>query len=106
MRGATAFVYDGHTLEIVDEFQKALTRLAGSHSILFDSLTQAGVEPSSYFFLTPVEEPAPLELANVDAPLNQARDYMDERKYEQALGWLQTFMPTTDAERAEMRLLI
>ena len=104
--GGDSLVYDGHTLEIVDEFQKALTWLAGSHSILFDSLTQAGVEPSSYFFLTPVEEPAPLELANVDAPLNQARDYMDERKYEQALGWLQTFMPTTDAERAEMRLLI
>ena len=101
-----SLVYGGHALEIVDEFQEALTRLEGSHSILFDSLAQAGVEPSSYFFLIPVEEAAPLELANVDDPLNQARDYMEDAKYDQALSWLQTFMPTTDAERAEMRLLI
>jgi len=101
-----SLVYGGHALEIVDEFPEALARFEGSHSILFDSLTEAGVEPSSYFFLVPVEEPAPLELANVDDPLNQARDYMEDRKYDQALSWLQTFMPTTDAERAEMRLLV
>ena len=101
-----SLVYGGHALEIVDEFQEALTRLEGSHSILFDSLTRAGVEPSSYFFLAPVDEAAPLELANVDDPLNQARDYMEDAKYDQALSWLQTFMPTTDAERAEMRLLV
>ena len=99
-------VYEGHALEIVDEFPKALARLEGSHGILFDSLTQAGVEPSSYFFLAPVQESSPLELANVDDPLNQARDYMEDRKYDQAHAWLQTFMPTTDAERAEMRLLV
>lgn len=104
--GGDSLVYDGHALEIVDEFQQALTRLEGSHRILFDSLTQAGVEPSSYFFLAPVEEPEPLELANVDDPLTQAREYMEDRKFNQALSWLQTFMPTTDTERAEMRLLV
>ena len=104
--GGDSLVYGGHALEIVDEFQQALTRLEGSHSVLFDSLTQAGVEPSSYFFLSPVDEAAPLELANVDDPLNQARDYMEDAKYDQALSWLQTFMPTTDAEREEMRLLV
>lgn len=104
--GGDSLVYGGHALEIVDEFQEALTRLEGSHRVLFDSLTEAGVEPSSYFFLTPVDEAAPLELANVDDPLNQARDYMEDAKYEQALSWLQTFMPTTDAEREEMRLLV
>jgi len=104
--GGDSLVYGGHALEIVDEFQQALTRLEGSHAVLFDSLSEAGVEPSSYFFLTPVDEAAPLELANVDDPLNQARDYMEDAKYDQALSWLQTFMPTTDAEREEMRLLV
>jgi tetratricopeptide (TPR) repeat protein len=104
--GGDSLVYGGHALEIVDEFEKAFTRLESSRSVLFDSLTEAGVEPSSYFFLTPVDEEEPLELANVDDPLNQARDYMEDAKYEQALSWLQTFMPTTDAEREEMRLLV
>ena len=101
-----SLVYKGHALEIVDEFQEAIARLELSHTILYKSLAEAGVEPSSYFFLTPVTTPDPLELANVDDPLEQARDYMEDGKYQQALTWLQTFMPTTDAERFEMRLLV
>lgn len=101
-----SLVYEGHALEIVDEFQEALARLEMSHRVLFDSLVKAEVEPASYFFLTPIDVPSPLELANVNDPLQQARDYMEDRKYEQALAWLQTFMPTTDAERAEVKLLV
>lgn len=104
--GGDRLVYEGHALEIVDEYREALARLEVSHRDLYDSLMEAGVEPTKHFFLKPVEESSPLELANVDDPLNQARDYMQDGKYEQALSWLQTFMPTTDTERAEMKLLV
>jgi tetratricopeptide (TPR) repeat protein len=104
--GGDRLVYEGHTLEIVDEYEEAFASLEIRHPVFYNSLSAAGVEPTRYFFLKPIEEPSPLELANVDEPLEQARDYMKDGKYRQALSWLQTFMPTTDVQRAEMKLLV
>jgi tetratricopeptide (TPR) repeat protein len=104
--GGDRLVYEGHALEIVDEYDEAIASLEVRHPALLDSLDRAGVEPKKYFFLKPIKELSPLELANANDPLEQARDYMEDGKYEQALSWLQTFMPTTDAQRAEMKLLI
>lgn len=104
--GGDRLVYEGHTLEIRDEYQEALASLKVRHPVLLDSLSRAGVEPTKYFFLKPIDVPSPLELANVNDPLEQARDYMNDGKYEQALSWLQTFMPTTDEQRTETKLLV
>ncbi len=104
--GGDRLVYEGHTLEITDDYQEALASLEVRHPALFASLAQAGVEPMKYFFLKPIEQPSLLELAAVQDPLEQAREYMNDGKYRQALSWLQTFMPTTDEQRAEMKLLV
>ena len=39
-----------------------------------------GIEPTRYFFLEPQAEQSPLEIASLHSPLNQARDYISDRK--------------------------
>ena len=99
-------VYKGHALEIVDEFPDALERLGSRHPGLMESVRASGVEPTRYFFLEPQVEESPLEIASLHSPLNQARDYISDSKFDQALSWLATFLPTTDDERIEVKLLI
>ena len=100
--GGEGLVYEGHALQIVDDFSDALSRLEHRHGALTESLAREGIEPTRYFFLKPLEEPGPLDLVEFDDPLDRARDYIAEGKSEQALSWLQTFMPTSDAERSEV----
>jgi len=104
--GGEGLVYEGHSIEIADEFQHAFESLASRHRELVESLARKGIEPTRYFFLKPTEDDPVLDLAAVDAPLEQARDYLSEGKFDQALSWLDTFMPTTDEERTEVRLLV
>jgi len=99
-------VYKGHVLEIIDEFPDALERFANRHPRLMESVQKSGAEPTRYFFLEPKVEESPLEIAALHSPLNQARDYISDRKFDQALSWLATFLPTTDDERIEVRLLV
>ncbi len=99
-------VYKGHALEIIDEFPDALERLANRHPRLMESVQKSGAEPKRYFFLEPKLEESPLEIAALHSPLNQARDYISDRRFDQALSWLATFLPTTDDERIEVQLLV
>jgi tetratricopeptide (TPR) repeat protein len=99
-------VYKGHVLEIIDEFPDALERLANRHPRLMESVQKSGAEPKRYFFLEPKVEESPLEIAALHSPLNQARDYISDRRFDQALSWLATFLPTTDDERIEVQLLV
>ena len=99
-------VYEGHEIEILDEYSEALAHLGSRHAPLVASLTRSQIEPTRYFFLKPVPQESPLEIAAENDPLGQARDYIAEGKFEQALNWLLTFMPVSDDERSEVRLLV
>ena len=66
-----------------------------------ESVQKSGAEPKRYFFLEPKVEESPLEIAALHSPLNQTRDYISDRRFDQALSWLATFLPTTDDERIE-----
>jgi tetratricopeptide (TPR) repeat protein len=99
-------VYEGHRLEILDEFPQAWARLAAAYPALARSLTETNVEPQRYFFVKPEAMESPLAVAAVTDALAQARDYIAEGKYRQAIAWLQTTMPALDSERLETRLLL
>jgi len=102
--GGRGLVYEGHAIEIVDEYSSALERFKARNGALFQGLDTLGIEPTRYFFLKPVAKPEPLEMES--DPLEQARDYIEGRKFRQALSWLDTFVPMNDAERTERKLLI
>jgi tetratricopeptide (TPR) repeat protein len=104
--GIEGLVYEGHRLQIVDEFESAWTRLAASNPALADSLARSNVEPRSYFFVKPRVVDSPPALAADSDPLDRAREYIAERKYRKAVVWLETTMPASDAERLETRFLV
>ena len=100
-------VYEGHKLRIRDEFDEAFERLATFYPALARSLESGGIDPMRQFMLKPSKGPDPLErVVGLDEPVKQAREYVADGKFKQAINWLETFMPTTDSERNETRLLV
>lgn len=104
--GKNGIVYEGHRLEIADEFDDAWAYFSLTHPGLARSLGELDVTPRRYFFVRAESPPSPLEAVSPDDPLGRARDYIEEGKYEQAVAWLATFLPTTDGEREAVRLLV
>ena len=102
--GDAGLVYDGHQLRLVDEFDLALGRLRSRYARLDASLRESDVQPTRHFFLEPV---AGLLSAATDVdPVEQARDFLRDGKFAQALRWLDTTLPGSDRKRAEVRLLV
>ncbi len=100
-------VYEGHKLRIRDEFDEAFERLATFYPVLARSLESGGIDPMRQFVLRPSKVPDPLgRVVGLDDPVKQAREYVADGKFKQAINWLETFMPTTDGERNETRLLV
>lgn len=102
--GDAGLVYEGHQLRLVDEFDRALARFRSRYAQLDASLRESDVQPMRYFFLEPVA--GPLSAASDVDPVDRARDYLRDGKFEQALRWLETMLPSSDRERAEVRLLV
>jgi tetratricopeptide (TPR) repeat protein len=105
--GSDGIVYQGHQLRVLDEYQAAYERLAQLYPRLTSSLKSAGAVPSRHFILkpTPAENPS-VEPIDVDDPVRMARIYIAEGKFQAAVNWLTTFMPSSEAERLEARLLV
>ena len=99
-------VYQGHHLRVFDEYDDAIHRLRESFPTLAASLDQKGIEPVRYFILKPTVPDSPLKLVGTEDGIGRARNYIAEAKYQQAINWLSTFTPTSDAEREEVRLLV
>jgi tetratricopeptide (TPR) repeat protein len=100
-------VYRGHQLRIYDDYDNAVERLTSFYPRLVASLDKQGIAPARHFMLRPTRRPDPLEaVAGAEDPIRQARDYIADGKFKQAVNWLETFMPTTDSERNEVRLLV
>ena len=100
-------VYRGHQLRIIDDFQESYRRLSSSYPTLVGSLERQGIVPARHFMLKPTEVPGPLvRVVGLDDPIKQAREYIRDGKYRQALTWLNTFMPASDEERTEVKLLV
>ncbi len=99
-------VYRGHYLRVLDEFEEAFERLTSNYPDLTAGLARLEVEPKRHFMLKPAIRQSPLELVEIDDPIRRARDYITEGRYQQAVNWLQTFMPASDVERSEAKLLI
>lgn len=105
--GFDGIVYRGHQLRIYDDYDAAVERLASFYPRLVASLDKQGIAPARHFMLRPTPRPDPLEaVAGAEDPIRQARDYIAEGKFTQAENWLETFMPTSDRERNEVRLLV
>ena len=99
-------VYRGHQLRIIDDFQESYRRLSSSYPTLVGSLERQGIMPARHFMLKPTRVPDPLErVVGLDDPIKQAREYIGDGKYRQALNWLDTFMPASDDERTAAKLL-
>lgn len=100
-------VYRGHQLRVYDDFDEALKRLSNFYPRLAQSLERDGIAPARHFILKPTRRDDPLErVVAADEPIRQAREYIADRKFKQAVAWLETFMPTNDVERHEVRLLV
>jgi tetratricopeptide (TPR) repeat protein len=99
-------VYRGHQLRVYDDYDDALKRLSSFYPRLAQSLELDGVAPARHFILKPTERADPLEIVGGDDPIRQAREYISQGKFKQAVAWLETFMPTNDDERGEVRLLV
>jgi tetratricopeptide (TPR) repeat protein len=100
-------VYRGHQLRVYDDYDDAVQRLASFYPHLVASLDKDGIAPARHFMLRPTRRPDPLEaVSGADDPIGQAREYIAEGKFKQAENWLETFMPTNDGERNEVRLLV
>ena len=100
-------VYRGHRLRVLDEFDEAFDRLETFYPALTASLDHDGIAPARHFMLKPTRQRPPLErVVGLDDPIRQARDYIADGKYQQAISWLETFMPASDGERAEAKLLV
>ncbi len=100
-------VYEGQKLRVVDDFDVAMDRLATVYPQLATSLEQEALVPQRHFMLRPTRTDPPLEaVVGMEDPVTQARRYIEDGKYEQAIDWLSTFMPVSDNQRSEVRLLI
>jgi tetratricopeptide (TPR) repeat protein len=100
-------VYRGHQLRVYDDYDNAFQQLSGFYPRLTESLEKQGIAPARHFMLKPTARENPLEsVSGAEDPIRQAREYIAERKFKQAIAWLETFMPTNDAERDEVRLVI
>ena len=75
-------VYEGHAIEILDEYSEALAHLGSRHAPLAASFTRGQIEPARYFFVKPVPQESLLEIAAETDPLGQARDYIADGKFE------------------------
>jgi len=99
-------VYRGHQLRIIDDFEESYQRLSSAYPTLIRSLERQGIVPARHFMLKPTWVPGPLErVIGLDDPIRQARDYIGDGKYRQAITWLDTFMPASDDERTQAKLL-
>jgi tetratricopeptide (TPR) repeat protein len=100
-------VYRGHQLRVYDDYDEALVRLSNFYPRLTASLEQDGIAPARHFILRPSRREDPLEsVVGAEDPVGQAREYIADGKFRQAVAWLETFMPTNDVERHEVRLLV
>ena len=100
-------VYEGQKLRVLDDFDVAMERLAVAYPALAISLSERAVVPQRHFMLRPTEPEPPLEMiVGMEDPIRQARRYIEDGKFEQAINWLSTFMPVSDAQRNDVRLLI
>jgi tetratricopeptide (TPR) repeat protein len=100
-------VYRGHQLRVYDDYDDALTRLSNFYPRLTASLERDGIAPARHFILKPTRRADPLEtVVGIEDPIRQAREYIADGKFKQAVAWLETFLPTTDEERHEVRLLV
>lgn len=104
LAGDAGLVYEGHQLRIRDELELALDHFRARYPALAESFRKSGVEPERYFFLEPTS--GPLSSGSDLDPLERARSYLSEGKFEQALRWLETLLPSSDRQRAEARLLV
>ena len=100
-------VYRGHQLRVYDDYDDALKRLSNFYPRLAQSLDRDGIAPARHFILKPTRRADPLEsVVGAEDPIRQAREYIASRKFTQAVAWLETFMPTNDSERHQVRLLV
>jgi hypothetical protein len=100
-------VYRGHQLRVYDDYDDALKRLSNFYPRLAQSLERDGIAPARHFILKPTRRADPLEsVVGAEYPIRQAREYITGGKFKQAVAWLETFMPTNDNERHEVRLLV
>jgi len=100
-------VYRGHQLRVYDDYDDAVERLSNFYPRLAQSLERDGIAPARHFILRPTRRADPLEsVIGAEDPIRQARGYIADRKFKQAVAWLETFMPTNDSERHEVRLLV
>ena len=100
-------VYRGHQLRVVDDFDESYDRLSVFYPQLVGSLNREGIVPARHFMLKPTVKVDPLErVVGQDDPIRQARQYITEGKFKQAISWLETFMPASDSERSEVKLLV
>lgn len=100
-------VYRGHQLRVYDDYDDAVERLSSFYPRLAQSLERDGVAPARHFILKPTRRPDPLErVVGAEDPIRQAREYIADQRFKQAVAWLETFMPTNDSERHEVRLLV
>ncbi len=100
-------VYEGQKLRILDDFDVAMERLSVTYPALHASLGEEAIVPQRHFMLRPTRPDPPLEMVvGMDDPITQARRYIEDGKFEQAINWLSTFMPVSDSQRSTVRLLV
>jgi tetratricopeptide (TPR) repeat protein len=99
-------VYRGHFIRVLDEFDETYERLETNFPAFVSSLSSSEIKPARHYMLKPKRRESPLEIVEVDDPIRRSREYISEYKFQQAINWLQTFMPASDRERNEMRLLM
>lgn len=99
-------VYQGHTLRVLDEFLATRERMERLFPRLMSSLQQADIEFSRHFVLKPSESDSDLQFVGTEDPIARSREYIAEGKFQSAVNWLTTFMPSSDTERAQARLLM
>ncbi len=113
--GVDGTIYRGHELELVDDYETAWRRLREAHPGLAESLDRSSVSPRRAFIL----EPSPatteataeaggaleLELDSGEDALGRARLYIRQGKFREAVAWLSSSLPMSDAQRTEIRLL-
>jgi tetratricopeptide (TPR) repeat protein len=106
-RAVDGIVYRGHQLRVYDDFDDAFVRLQSFYPQLVASFDRAGIAPARHFMLKPTARQDVLDaVVGAEDPIRQARAYIAEGKFKQAVSWLETFMPTNDGERNEVRLLV
>jgi tetratricopeptide (TPR) repeat protein len=103
---ADGLVYKGHHWRIMDEFDLAFARVEQAYPRLTASLAEQNIVPLRSFALKPSKPDSLLEFVGVEDPINKAREYIAEGKYDAAVNWLATFLPANDAERLEVELLV